>query len=73
MDNSMDTGYCHSKRNKSIREEAWLSRKADTKIDSIPLKDPNYHCTYIRHFLIAKENKLKLGQVGVGSNIAQNH
>ena len=29
-------------------------------------KEPNYH------YLIAKENKLKLGQVEVGSKIAQN-
>ena len=30
---------------------------------SIPLKDPNYHYTCVRHFPIAKENKLKLGQL----------
>ena len=34
--------------------------------------EPNYHCTCAWHFLIAKENKLELGQVGVGSKIAQN-
>ena len=27
----------------------------------------------LKTFLIAKENTLKIGQVGVGSNIAQNH
>ena len=36
-------------------------------------KYPNYHCTCVYHFLIAKEKKFKLGQVGVGSNITQNH
>ena len=65
--------YCNKS---SERKHSWAARLAP-RWPQFPVlqrfKDPNYHCTCVWHFLIAKEKKLKLGQVGVGSNIAHNH
>ena len=63
--------------NNSIREEALLSHKANTKMTSIPcptkVKKPQLALLMCMTFANCKRKKMKLGQVLVSWNIAQNH